>query len=383
LQRLKESAEKAKIELSSSQEAQINQPFITQGPSGPLHLTMTLTRAKLEQIVESLIQKTLGPVQKALDDAKAKIADIDEVVMVGGMTRMPRVIDTVTKFFGKEPNRSVNPDEVVAVGAAVQGGVLAGEVHDVLLLDVTPLTLGIETLGAVSTALIARNTTIPTSKSQTFSTAADNQTQVEINVLQGERPMAADNKSLGRFILDGIPPAPRGVPQVEVTFDIDASGILSVKAKDKASGKEQSIKITGSTGLSKEEIEKMTKEAEMHAKEDTEKKEKIEARNQADSLIFTAEKSLKDAGDKVSAEIKTEVEGKIKALKDILETGSKEDLENKTRDLSDSLSKIGQAAYQQGQQAQSEPEIEKEEKEGKTDSDKGNKGDVQEGEVVN
>jgi molecular chaperone DnaK len=383
LQRLKESAEKAKIELSSSQEAQINQPFITQGPNGPLHLTMTLTRAKLEQIVDSLIQKTLGPVQKALDDAKVKVADIDEIVMVGGMTRMPKVIETVTKFFGKEPNKSVNPDEVVAVGAAVQGGVLAGEVTDVLLLDVTPLTLGLETLGSVSTPLIARNTTIPTSKSQVFSTAADNQTQVEINVLQGERPMAADNKSLGRFILDGIPPAPRGVPQVEVTFDIDASGIVTVKAKDKASGKEQSIKITGSTGLSKEEVEKMTKEAELHAKEDEEKKAKIEARNHADSLIFTSEKALKDGGDKVAADVKTEVEEKIKALKDILDSGSKEDLEAKTRELSDSLQKIGQAAYAQGQQAQAEPEVEAKEEDGtasNTSSDE--KKDAQEGEVV-
>ncbi|HYM65081.1 MAG TPA: molecular chaperone DnaK, partial [Candidatus Sulfotelmatobacter sp.] len=264
LQRLRESAEKAKIELSSSTEAQINQPFITQGKDGPLHLTMTLTRAKLEQIVDPLIQKTLKPVEQALKDAKIKVSDINEVVLVGGMTRMPKVIETVSKFFGKEPNKSVNPDEVVAVGAAIQGGVLGGEVKDVLLLDVTPLTLGIETLGSVSTPLIERNTTIPTSKSQVFSTAADNQTQVEINVLQGERPMAADNKSLGRFVLDGIPPAPRGVPQVEVSFDIDASGILSVKASDKATGKEQSIKITGSTGLTKEEVEKMTKEAEEH-----------------------------------------------------------------------------------------------------------------------
>ncbi|MDE2026478.1 MAG: Hsp70 family protein, partial [Patescibacteria group bacterium] len=315
---------------------------------------------------------------KALDDAKAKVADIDEVVLVGGMTRMPKVVEVVTKFFGKEPNRGVNPDEVVAVGAAVQGGVLAGEVTDVLLLDVTPLTLGLETLGSVSTPLITRNTTIPTSKSQVFSTASDNQTQVEINVLQGERPMAADNKSLGRFILDGIPPAPRGVPQVEVTFDIDASGILSVKAKDKATGKEQSIKITGSTGLSKEEVEKMTKEAEMHAQEDEEKKSKIETRNHADSLIFTAEKALKDAGDKVNADTKKEVEEKIKVLKDILDSGSKEDLETKTKDLSDTLSKIGQAAYQQAQQSTAEPEIEKEEKEGKKDD----KGNVQEGEVV-
>lgn len=394
LQRLKESAEKAKIELSSSQEAQINQPFITQGANGPLHLTMTLTRAKLEQIVDPLIQKSLGPVQKALDDAKIKVSEIDEVVLVGGMTRMPKVIETVTKFFGKEPNKSVNPDEVVAVGAAVQGGVLAGEVTDVLLLDVTPLTLGLETLGGVSTPLISRNTTIPTSKSQVFSTAADNQTQVEINVLQGERPMATDNKSLGRFILDGIPPAPRGVPQVEVTFDIDASGIVTVKAKDKATGKEQSIKITGSTGLSKEEIEKMTKEAEMHAKEDEEKKTKIEARNQADGLIFTAEKALKDGGDKVPADIKTKVEEKIKALKDILDSGSKEDLETKTKELSDVLSEIGQAAYgsagspQAGQPGTpgAEPEVEAKEEDGSASSPQGgskdDKSDAQEGEVV-
>lgn len=384
LQRLKESAEKAKIELSSSQEAQINQPFITQGSNGPLHLTMTLTRAKLESIVDPLIQKTLGPVEKAITDSKKSKSDIDEIVLVGGMTRMPKVIETVTKFFGKEPNKSVNPDEVVAVGAAVQGGVLGGEVTDVLLLDVTPLTLGLETMGAVSTPLIPRNTTIPTSKSQVFSTAADNQTQVEINVLQGERPMAADNKSLGRFILDGIPPAPRGVPQVEVTFDIDASGIVTVKAKDKASGKEQSIKITGSTGLSKEEVEKMTKEAEMHAKEDEEKKSKVEARNQADSLIFTSEKALKDGGDKVAADVKTEVEEKIKALKDILDSGSKEDLEAKTKELSESLQKIGQAAYASQEQPagqQAEPEVEAKEEEGKTE-EKSDKDEAQEGEVV-
>ncbi len=387
LQRLKESAEKAKIELSTSQEAQINQPFITQGKDGPLHLTMTLTRAKLEQIVDGLIQDSLKPVEKALKDAGKKVGDIDEVILVGGMTRMPKVVSEVTKFFGKEANRSVNPDEVVAIGAAVQAGVLGGEVKDVLLLDVTPLTLGLETLGGVSTPLINRNTTIPTSKSQVFSTAADNQTQVEINVLQGERPMAADNKSLGRFILDGIPPAPRGVPQVEVTFDIDASGIVSVKAKDKASGKEQSIKITGSTGLSKEEVEKMTKDAEVHAKEDEEKKDKIEARNHADALIFTAEKALKDGGDKVPADIKSDVEGKIKDLKDILDSGSKEEIETKTKELSDTLQKIGEAAYQQGQQAQSQEEIEKEEKEGKTEDgeEKKDKKDDEkpvEGEVV-
>lgn len=366
LQRLREAAEKAKIELSSSSEAQVNQPFITQGKDGPLHLTMTLTRAKLEQIVDPLIQKTLKPVELALKDAKIKISDIDEIVMVGGMTRMPKVIEAVTKFFGKEPNKSVNPDEVVAVGAAVQGGVLGGEVKDVLLLDVTPLTLGIETLGSVSTPLIDRNTTIPTSKSQIFSTAADNQTQVEINVLQGERPMAVDNKSLGRFVLDGIPPAPRGVPQVEVAFDIDASGILHVKATDKATGKEQSIKITGSTGLTKEEVETMTKEAEAHAAEDAEKKGKVEARNQADSLIFTAEKSLKDAGDKVAEDVKKEVEGKVLELKAILDTGSKEELETKTKELSDVLTKVGQSMYQQpnqeqqqeGQQAQSDSQEE-------------------------
>jgi molecular chaperone DnaK len=355
LQRLKESAEKAKIELSSSQEAQINQPFITQGKEGPLHLTMTLTRPKLESIVGDLIDKTLEPVKKALKDAGVTEKDIDEIIMVGGMTRMPKVVEVVTKFFGKEANRSVNPDEVVAVGAAVQAGVLGGEVKDVLLLDVTPLTLGIETMGAVSTPLITRNTTIPTSKSQVFSTASDNQTQVEINVLQGERPMAADNKSLGRFILDGIPPAPRGVPQVEVTFDIDANGILNVKAKDKASGKEQSIKITGSTGLSKDEVEKMTKEAELHAKEDAEKKEKIEVRNQADSLMFTAEKALREDKDKISAEIKKEVEDKVKALKGILDSASIDEIKSKTQELSDSVQKIGQSMYGsagQGQESQ-------------------------------
>ncbi|MDQ5900567.1 MAG: molecular chaperone DnaK [Patescibacteria group bacterium] len=352
LQRLKESAEKAKIELSVSQEAQINQPFITQGSAGPLHLTMTLSRAKLESLVDELIQKTLKPVEKALSDASLKAADIDEVVLVGGMTRMPKIVETVSQFFGKEPNKSVNPDEVVAIGAAVQGGVLSGDVKDVLLLDVTPLTLGLETLGGVSTPLIPRNTTIPTSKSQVFSTASDNQTQVEINILQGERPMAQDNKSLGRFILDGIPPAPRGMPQVEVTFDIDASGLLHVKAQDKASGKEQSIKITGSTGLSKEEVERMTKEAELHAKEDEEKKEQIEAKNQADALIFTSEKSLKDAGDKVSEDLKKEVGEKISNLKGILDTGTKEELQTKTQELSESLQKVGQAMSQNPQAEQ-------------------------------
>lgn len=385
LQRLRESAEKAKIELSTSAEAQINQPFITQGESGPLHLTTTLTRAKLEQIVDPLVQKTLKPVEQALKDAKVKVTDIDEVVLVGGMTRMPKVVETVAKFFGKEANKSVNPDEVVAVGAAVQAGVLGGEVKDVLLLDVTPLTLGIETLGSVSTPLIAKNTTIPTSKSQVFSTAADNQTQVEINVLQGERAMAADNKSLGRFILDGIPPAPRGVPQVEVTFDIDASGILNVKAQDKASGKEQSIKITGSTGLTDEEIDKMTKDAEAHAKEDEEKKAMVETRNQADSLIFTAEKSLSDAGDKVPAELKTEVEEKIKALKDVMNSENKDEIETKTKELSESLQKIGQQMNQNQSQTQEgdTADANGEAKTGESTESKANPDEPVEGEVVN
>lgn len=349
LQRLREAAEKAKIELSSSTEAEINQPFITQGPNGPLHLTMKLSRQKLEAIVDDLIQKTLEPAKKALADAGKTVKDIDEVVLVGGMTRMPKVVEVVTKFFGKEANKSVNPDEVVAVGAAIQGGVLGGEVKDVLLLDVTPLTLGIETLGSVSTPLISRNTTIPTSKSQVFSTAADSQTQVEINVLQGERPMAADNKSLGRFVLDGIPPAPRGIPQIEVTFDLDASGILNVKAVDKATNRSQSIKITGSTGLTKDEIEKMTKEAEAHAAEDAKKKELIDAKNGADGLIFSAERSLKDASDKVPAEVKTEVEEKIKNLKDVLNSESKEEIETKTKELSETMQKIGASMYKDQQ----------------------------------
>ncbi len=386
LQRLKESAEKAKIELSSSQEASINQPFITQGENGPLHLTLTLTRSKLEQLVDDLVQKTLKPVELALKDAGMKASEVDEVVLVGGMTRMPKIIETVSKYFGKESNKSVNPDEVVAMGAAIQGGVLAGDVKDVLLLDVTPLTLGIETLGAVSTPLINRNTTIPTSKSQVFSTAADNQTQVEINVLQGERSMAADNKSLGRFILDGIPPAPRGMPQVEVTFDIDANGILHVTAKDKASGKEQSIKIQGSTGLSKEEVEKMTKEAELHAKEDEEKKSQVEAKNMADSLIFTAEKSLKDAEGKITDEIKTEVEEKISSLRSVLDSGSKEEIESKSKELAESMQKIGQH-MQSTPNPTEEPEIEAVEEDGKTDGDEKkepgeDKGKAKEGEVV-
>lgn len=350
LQRLRDAAEKAKIELSSAMEAEINLPFVTQGKEGPLHLVTKISRAKLESLVDDLIKKSIEPVKKCLSDAKLTASQIDEVVMVGGMTRMPKVVETVKAFFGKEPNRSVNPDEVVAVGAAVQAGVLTGDVKDVVLLDVTPLTLSVETMGGVSTPMITRNTTVPTSKTEIYSTASDNQPSVEINVLQGERPMAADNKSLGRFQLSGIPPAPRGVPQIEVTFDLDASGILSVTAKDKATGKAANIKITGSTGLSKEEVEKMRQEAEANAQADAEKKEAIEARNHADAMIYQSEKALKDMGDKVKPEDKTAVEEKMKALKDILETGSKADLEAKTSELSDTLSKIGASMYQQPDQ---------------------------------
>ncbi|MBP7696132.1 MAG: molecular chaperone DnaK, partial [Candidatus Moranbacteria bacterium] len=314
LQRIKEAAEKAKIELSTANDTEINQPFITSDANGPKHMLIKITRAKLEELVHDLVEASFEPVKKALADAKLDIKDINEVVLVGGMTRMPLVLQSVEKFFGKKPNITVNPDEVVAAGAAIQGGVLEGSVKDVLLLDVTPLTFGIETMGGVRTPLIERNTTVPVSRSQVFSTAADSQPSVEIHVLQGEREMAVDNKSLGRFILDGIPPAPRGVPQVEVTFDIDASGILSVTAKDKATNKSQSIRIEASTGLSKDEIERMKKDAEMHSEEDKRKKELIEARNMADSLVYTTEKAMKDAGDKITAEEKQPVEEAITEL---------------------------------------------------------------------
>jgi molecular chaperone DnaK len=353
MQRLKDAAEKAKIELSSTLETEINIPFITADQTGPKHLNRKLTRAKLEQLIEDLLNRTIKPIENALKDSGLDIKSINEVVLVGGMTRMPKVVEIVKNFFGKDPNQSINPDEVVAVGAAIQGGVLGGEVKDVLLLDVTPLTLGIETLGGISTPLIKRNTTIPTSASQTFSTAADNQTSVEINILQGEREMAGDNKSLGRFILDGIPPAPRGIPQVEVKFDIDANGILKVTAKDKASGKEQNITVQGGTGLSKEEVEKFVKEAEANASADKKKKEEIETRNVADTLCYTAEKALKDAGDKVPAEIKTDVETKVKDLRSVLQTASVDELKKKTQELSESMQKIGQNMY--GQQGQSNP----------------------------
>lgn len=394
LQRLRESAEKAKIELSTSTEAEINQPFITQGPSGPLHLTTKLSRSKLEGIVSDLIQKTFDPVKQSLKDAKIDVSKIDEIILVGGMTRMPKVVSEVTKFFGKEAHKGVNPDEVVAVGAAVQAGVLGGDVKDVLLLDVTPLTLSIETLGGVSTPLIEKNTTIPSKKSQVFSTAADNQTQVEINALQGERPMAVDNKSLGRFVLDGIPPSPRGVPQIDVAFDIDASGILSVTAKDKATGKEQSIKITGSTGLTDEEIVKMTKDAEDHSEEDAKKKETIDVKNSADSMIFTAEKSLKDAGDKVSEDEKKQIEDKISDLKKAMEEDQKDEIETKTKELSDELTKIGEKMYSKSggdgssSEEQSEPSGEEASGNGKKNGEKEDKEDLKkdeavEGEVVN
>ena len=347
LQRIKEAAEKAKIELSTLNETEINQPFITTDANGPKHLVMKMTRAQLENLVGDLVAKTIEPCKKALADAGYQLSDIEEVIMVGGMTRMPMVQAKVKEFFGKEPNLSVNPDEVVALGAAVQAGVLQGDVKDVLLLDVTPLTLGIETLGGVATPLIERNTTIPTSKSQVFSTAADGQTSVEIHIVQGERPMAADNKSLGRFILDGIPPAPRGVPQVEVSFDLDANGILNVKATDKASGKEQKITITASSGLSKDEIEKLRQEAEKHAEEDKQKKEAAELKNQADSIVFQLEKLLKDSADKIKAEDKTELEAKLAELKTAKDAGDLEALKKKLEETNEVAQKIGAAMYQQ------------------------------------
>ncbi|MFW5885196.1 MAG: molecular chaperone DnaK [Patescibacteria group bacterium] len=352
LQRIKEAAEKAKIELSTAQETEINQPFITSGSEGPKHLVLTLKRSKLEELSNDLVERTLEPCKKALEDAGLKASDINEVVMVGGQTRMPLVQSKVEQFFGKKPNASVNPDEVVAMGAAIQGGVLQGDVKDVLLLDVTPLTLGIETMGGVRTPLIERNTTIPASKSQIFSTAADNQTSVEIHVLQGEREMAADNKSLGRFVLDGIPPSPRGVPQIEVTFDLDANGILNVSAKDKASGKEQSIRIEASSGLSEEEVEKMKKEAEKHAEEDKKKKEAVEAKNTAETMIFTTEKSLKEAGDKISKDKKKPVEEKLEALKKVKDGDDVEAIKKATEELSQEAQKIGQELYQAAQQSQ-------------------------------
>jgi molecular chaperone DnaK len=341
LQRLKEAAEKAKHELSTTTETEINIPFITSDQNGPKHLVLKMTRAQLEEIAGQYIKKSIEITKRAIEASPFKMAEINEVIMVGGQTRMPAIVDAVRALFGKEPNRSINPDEVVALGAAIQAGILQGDVKDILLLDVIPLSLGLETLGGVATKLIDRNTTIPAAKSQVFSTAADNQTSVEVHIVQGERPMAADNKSLGRFILDGIPPAHRGVPQVEVTFDIDANGILSVKAKERTTGKEQSIRITASSGLSKDDIERMRKDAEAHADADKLKQELIEVKNHADTLIYTAEKSLKDAGDKLPADVKSGVEAKISAVKAVKDGTDKDAIEKSLNELSEELMKIG------------------------------------------
>lgn len=342
LQRLDEAAEKAKIELSTATDTEVNIPFITSDSSGPRHLLIKMNRAKLEEIADEFIQRAMEITKRAIETSPFKVGEIEEIVLVGGQTRMPKIIEEVKKFFSKEPNKSINPDEVVALGAAIQGGIIGGDVKDILLLDVIPLSLGIETMGSVATKLIERNTTIPASKSQVFSTAADNQTSVEIHVVQGERPLASDNRTLGRFILDGIPPAPRGVPQVEVTFDIDANGILNVKAKDKSSGKEQSIKIEGSSGLSKEEIEKMQKDAENHAADDAKKKEVAEAKNLAEQLIYTTEKALKDAEGKISDEIKKGVEEKVKELKEVKDKDDMSAIKTATENLSKEIQKIGE-----------------------------------------
>ena len=352
LQRLKEAAEKAKIELSSTHQTEINLPFISADANGPKHLVMTLTRAKLEQMVSDLIERTRGPVLKALEDAGIQASDINEVVLVGGQTRMPAVIDIVRKLFGKEPHKGVNPDEVVAIGAAIQAGVLKGDVKDVLLLDVTPLSLGVETLGGVMTRLIERNTTIPTRKSELFSTAEDNQPAVEIHVLQGERELARDNKSLGHFRLEGIAPAPRGVPQIEVAFDIDANGILNVTALDKATGREQRITVTASSGLCKGEVERMVREAELHAQEDRRRKEEIETRNRVDSLVYQTERTLKDVGEKLSPSLRTEIEDKVKAARDALASNDTSRMSLAAGDLESVMQRIGQEVYSQSAAAE-------------------------------
>ena len=346
LQRLKEASEKAKIELSTTMQTEINLPYLTADASGPKHLVMTLTRAKLEQLTADLVDRTIAPVKQALSDAGLTAGDINEVVMVGGMTRMPAVQDRVRAFFGKEPHKGVNPDEVVAIGAAIQAGVLGGEVKDILLLDVTPLSLSIETLGGVATPQIERNTTIPTRRSQVFSTASDSQTQVEINVLQGERPMAVDNKSLGKFILDGIPPAPRGMPQIEVTFDIDANGILKVTAQDKATGRSQHITITASSGLSESEVDKMRKDAEVHAEEDRKRRELIEVRNNADNTVYAAEKALRDFGEKVPADTRSDVEAKVTEVKNVVQSEDAAAIKSATEALGQAIQKIGASVYQ-------------------------------------
>lgn len=383
LQRLRDAAEKAKIELSSTTEAEINLPFITVKDGNPLHFVLKITRAKLESLVSDLITNTFKPVASCITDAKINKADINEIVLVGGMTRMPKIIEEVEKFFSKKPNRTVNPDEVVAIGAAVQAGIISGEVKDVVLLDVTPLTLGVETLGGVMTPLITRNTTIPTAKSEVFSTASDNQTSTEIHVLQGERPIARDNKSLGRFILEGIPPAPRGVPQVEVKFDLDANGILTVTAHDRATGKEQSIKITGSTGLTDAEIERMKKEAELHHEADERVKKLIDARNQAESVIYTSEKALKEAGDKAPKELVEGIKLSIEELKKVKDTEDVDNIVQKTNALNEHLSQIGQHMYQKGETTTTPPAgAQTEEKKPENGASKANDKKVEEGEVV-
>ena len=374
LQRLKEAAEKAKIELSSSTQTDVNLPFVTADQSGPKHLNVKLTRAKLEELVDDLLQSTIEPCKKALSDAGLSASDINDVILVGGMTRMPKVTEIVKNFFGKDPSKGVNPDEVVAMGAAIQAGVLQGDVKDVLLLDVTPLSLGIETLGGVFTKLIERNTTVPTKKSQVFSTAEDNQNAVTIRVFQGEREMAADNKLLGQFDLVGIPPAPRGTPQIEVTFDIDANGIVNVSAKDKSTGKEQQIKIQASGGLSDEEIDKMVKDAEANAETDKKKREEVDVKNQADSLVFQVEKNIKEHGDKISPEDKSKIEADLKDLKEALEKNDAEVIKQKTQDLTQSSMKMGEAMYKD-QQSTEAPGAEQPQQENKSDENK-NEDDV-------